>query len=103
MSQSEIEIHFDQMKSLSEELLKVADELKQMVDTEGMETVSKTKAAWISANADIFVGKEVKLFRGVEETAVNLKEISREIYDKAEKIYELEQWNTLTARARSYR
>lgn len=103
MPQTEIEVHFEQMKELSEELLKIAEELNQTVDTAGMEIVSKTKAAWISENADTFVGKEVKLFERIGKTAMNFNDLSGEIYDKAKQIYELEQWNTLTAKARSYR
>ena len=102
MPQTEMEIHFNQMKELSEELQRAAENLKQAVDTGGMETVSETKAAWISDNADIFAGKEVRLFERIWETAMNLSEISTEIYEKARQIYELEQRNTLIARIRNY-
>ncbi|MBD5500125.1 MAG: hypothetical protein HDR10_02810 [Lachnospiraceae bacterium] len=103
MLQTEIEVHFDQMKALSEELLKIGEELRQTVDVEGMEIVSKTKSAWISVNADTFVGKEVKVFEKVSKTAMNFQDLSTEIYNKANQIYESEKWNALMARARSYR
>lgn len=103
MPQTEIEVHFDKMKELSEELSGIAEELEQTLGAGGMEIVSKTKSAWISTNADVFVGKEIKLFESVRETAVNFQNLSTEIYDKAKQIYESEQWNALMARARSYR
>ncbi|MGN0377375.1 MAG: hypothetical protein ACI4ED_07045 [Suilimivivens sp.] len=103
MSQAEIEIHFEQMKGLSEGLSQTAEGLRQTIDTMGMETLSGTKAAWISANADIFAGKEVRLFERLTDISLNLSSLSKEIYEKAEQIYELEQRNALMARARRYR
>lgn len=102
MPQAEIEIQFEQMKELAEKLSGTAGELRQVVDNKGMETLSKTKAAWISENADIFIGKEVKLFESISETAMNLKSLSEEICEKAKLIYEMEQRNTLMAKIRIY-
>lgn len=102
MSSSEIEIHFEQMNSLSEALAQISAALQQLTDTAGMKTVSDTKAAWISDNADIFAGKEVKLMEQIMETAGNLNDIALTLKKKAEQIYNLEMWNTLTAKTRSY-
>ncbi len=102
MSSSEIEIHFEQMNSLSEALAQISAALQQLTDTVGMKTVSDTKAAWISDNADIFAGKEVKLMEQIMETAGNLNDIALTLKKKAEQIYNLEMWNTLTAKTRSY-
>ncbi|MBD5456250.1 MAG: hypothetical protein HDR23_07230 [Lachnospiraceae bacterium] len=102
MPQTEIEIHFSQMKGLSRELQDIAKNLRQTVDISGLETISRTKAAWISVHADDFVRKEGKLFEKIGETAANLNAISTEIFEKAEKIYKSEQQNTLAARIRSY-
>lgn len=99
----EIEIHFEQMKDLSDALGRTAEALQQMTDTMGMKTISDTKAAWISDNADAFAGKEVKLMEQITETAVNLNALALNIKDKAEQIYNLEMWNALTAKTRSYR
>lgn len=102
MSSSEIEIHFEQMNSLSEDLAQISAALQQLTDTAGMKTVSDTKAAWVSDNADIFAGKEVKLMEQIMETAGNLNDIALTLKKKAEQIYNLELWNTLTAKTRSY-
>ena len=102
MSSSEIEIHFEQMNSLSEALAQISAALQQLTDTAGMKTVSDTKAAWISDNADIFAGKEVKLMEQIMETAGNLNDIALTLKKKVEQIYNLEMWNTLTAKTRSY-
>lgn len=102
MPQTEIEIHFEQMKGLSEGLSQTAEGLRQTVDTVGMETLSEIKTAWISANADIFAGKEVKLLEKIREISLNLSSLSEEIYEKAEQIYEMEQRNALLARLRRY-
>lgn len=102
MSLSEIEIHFEQMKGLSDALAQTASALRQMTDTMGMKTVSDTKAAWISDNADIFAGKEVKLMEQITETAGNLNTFALNIKEKAEQIYNLEMLNALTAKTRIY-
>ncbi|MGN1179754.1 MAG: hypothetical protein ACI4SD_00970 [Suilimivivens sp.] len=103
MPQTEIEIHFEQMKGLSQALSQTAEGLRQTIDTMGMETLSGTKAAWISANADIFAGKEVRIFERITEISMNLSGLSEEVYEKAKQIYELEQRNALMAKARRYR
>lgn len=103
MSQTEIDIHFEQMKLLSEELSQTAENLIKAVNTTGMEALSGTKASWISPNADIFAGKEIRLMERMEAASDNLKSLAGEVLKKAEQIYALEQRNALTARARRYR
>lgn len=102
MWSTEIEIQFDRMKEMGESLKQTAENLRQLADTMGMETIAKTKAAWISENADTFAGKEIRLMEKVSKTAYELNKIAEEILEKADRLYELEGWNTLTARIRSY-
>lgn len=102
MWSTEIEIQFDRMKEMGESLKQTAENLRQLADTMGMETIAKTKAAWISENADTFAGKEIRLMEKVSGTAYELNKIAEEILEKADRLYELEGWNTLTARIRSY-
>lgn len=102
MPSTEIEIQFENMKRLGDILKQSAEQLRQLTDTMGMETIAKTKAAWISENADTFAGKEVKVMEKISKTAYELDEIAEEILHKANRLYEAESWNTLTARLRSY-
>lgn len=102
MSSTEIEIQFEKMKRMGESLRQTAEGLQQLADTMGMETIAKTKAAWISENADIFAGKEVGVMEKISGTAYELNKMAQEILEKADRLYELEGWNTLTARIRSY-
>lgn len=102
MWSTEIEIQFDRMKEMGESLKQTAENLRQLADTMGMETIAKTKAAWISENADTFAGKEIRLMEKVSGTAYELNKIAEEILENADRLYELEGWNTLTARIRSY-
>lgn len=95
MSQTKLEIDFGQMKKLSEELEKTAEAVKREADTDGLNILSLTKAAWIGENADIFAGKEVKAFERIGEISMDLSRLSAEIYDKAKQIYEMEQKNIL--------
>ena len=102
MSSARIEIQFEKMKETGDTLKQAAENLRQLADTMGMETIAKTKAAWISENADTFAGKEIRLMEKVSGTAYELNKIAEEILEKADRLYELEGWNTLTARIRSY-
>lgn len=102
MWSTEIEIQFEQLKEMGEFLRQTAGGLQQLADTVGTETISKTKAAWISENADIFAGKEIRLMEKISGAAYELNKIAEEILKKADRLYELEGWNTLTARIRSY-
>ena len=102
MWSTEIEVQFEKMKETGECLKQTAESLQQLADTMGMETIAKTKAAWISENADIFAGKEIKLMEQVSKSAYELNKTAEEILERAERLYELEGCNTLTARFRSY-
>lgn len=102
MSSTEIEIQFEKIKGMGESLRQTAENLLQLTETMGMKTIAKTKAAWISENADIFAGKEIKLMEKISGTAYELNKIAEEILEKADRLYELEGRNTLTARIRSY-
>lgn len=103
MSLTEIEIHFEQMKELSDSLSQTAVGLYGIADTAGIRAASQIKRAWISDNADAFARKEVRILEQIRESARRLEALSARIEEKAEQIYRLETWNTLTARARSYR
>ena len=43
----------------------------------------------------IFAGKEVKVLERIGEISMDLDKLSRDIYDKAKLIYEMEQRNIL--------
>ena len=102
MSSAGIEIQFEKMKETGDALKQAAENLRQLTEAMGMEIIAKTKAAWISENADTFAGKEIRLMEKVSGTAYELDKIAEEILQNAEKLYQLEGWNTLTARLRSY-
>lgn len=102
MPQTEIEVHFSQMKVLSQELQDVAERLKRTADILGMESISEIRKAWESVYTDRFIKKEIKLLEKIGETAVDLGDISVEICDKAKRLYESEQKNALAAKIRSY-
>ena len=103
MSLEEIEIHFEQMNALSDSLAMTAGELYGAANGKGMKILSDIKASWVSDNADAFARKEVRSMEQIRESAKALELLAGEIKKKAEQIYRLEVWNTLTARARSYR
>lgn len=103
MSSEEIEIHFEQMRMLAEGLSQLGNEIQKLADIQGMDSVCRLKAAWISENADVFVGKEIRLMKQITETAMNLLRQSEDISRKARQIYDAEMMNCLMAKARSYR
>lgn len=97
MANARLEINFQEMKRLSEELAQTAGKIQKESDDAGLKTLSAIKASWISPSADIFAGKEVKALERIGEIAMDLEKLSREIYDKAKLIYEMEQMNILMA------
>lgn len=103
MSSEEIEIHFEQMKALADRLSQIGNDIQKLADIQGMNTVCKLKAAWISENADVLIEKEIRLMKQILETAMNLLRQSEDISRKAKQIYDAEMMNCLMAKARSYR
>lgn len=97
MANARLEINFQEMKKLSEELSQTAGKIQKESDAAGLKTLSAIKASWISPSTDIFAGKEVKVLERIGEIAMDLDKLSREIYDKAKMIYEMEQMNILMA------
>lgn len=103
MSVREIEIQFERVKELTEELGQTAEKIQKMASEQGRESVFALKAVWVSENADMFIKKEEKLLQEIQESAQSLTVISTDIQEKAGRLYEAEKWNCLMARARSYR
>lgn len=103
MSIQEIEIQFDRMKELTEELTQTAEGIRKLAEEQGAESVSCLKAAWAGENAVVFAGKEETLLGKIQSSAQNLTVIAADIKEKARQLYEVEKWNCLVARARSYR
>ena len=85
-----------------EEMKSTAEKIRRETDLTGMEILSATKAAWISSNADIFAGKEVKVLERIGEISDDLCRLSNDIFEKAELIYEMEQRNILLTGARGH-
>ena len=95
MADARLEINFQEIKRLSEELSETAKKVKQESDDAGLKILSGVKASWISPCADIFAGKEVKVLERIGEISMELDELSRDVYDRAKLIYEMEQKNVL--------
>lgn len=95
MADARLEINFQEMKKLSEGLSETAKKVKQESDVAGLKILSGIKASWISPCADIFAGKEVKVLERIGEISMELDELSRDIYDRAKFIYDMEQRNVL--------
>ena len=95
MADGRLEINFQEMNKLSRELSETAGKVRQESDVAGLKTLSGVKASWISPGADIFAGKEVKVLERIGEISMDLDKLSRDIYDKAKLIYEMEQRNIL--------
>ena len=95
MAEAFMEINFKEVQRLTEEMKSTAEKIRRETDLTGMEILSATKAAWISSNADIFAGKEVKVLERIGEISDDLCRLSNDIFEKAELIYEMEQRNIL--------
>lgn len=95
MAEAFMEINFKEVQRLTEEMKSTAEKIRRETDLTGMEILSATKAAWISSNADIFAGKEVKVLERIGEISSDLDRLSNDIFERAELIYEMEQKNIL--------
>ena len=102
MSLEEIEVHFDQMKKVSEKLAEAAGEIRKLAKEDGMETIAGVKASWNSSNADIFTGKEMKRIDAICEVTDDFQKIADDILRNAKRSYEAESRNAMIARTRAY-
>lgn len=98
----ELAVDFEQIKALAEEISALAARLEDVSERMGLQILCDTKKAWFGENADYFAAKEVRAIDGLLETAVNLKELSVKVNEKAEQIYGLEKQNVTTAGVRTY-
>ena len=80
MAEAFMEINFKEVQRLTEEMKSTAEKIRRETDLTGMEILSATKAAWISSNADIFAGKEVKVLERIGEISSDLDRLSNDIF-----------------------
>lgn len=97
MDKARLEIDFREIQRLSEELSATAGKVKREADDAGLKSLCVLKESWISPNADVFAGREVKVFERMGEISMDLDKLSRDIYDRAKLIYEAELRNILIA------
>lgn len=97
-----IEIRFQEMKELAEQMNTVSQTIRQIGEQKMLEQMEKTKPLWLSETADKFMGKEVRL--GVQITAIadNLQKLASMIEKQAQWMYMAEKANEWIAEKRIY-
>ena len=95
-------VDFEKLREIGQELLQSAERVQMMADDcEGL-VLRGVKLAWIGKNAETFVEKEVKHIRRLYDVGQSLDKSAKQLLEKAEQIYRLEQGNVLTAKTRTY-
>lgn len=102
MSKAKIEMHFQEIKQLSDQVRDLAERMKKKVQEELMGAVTGTKQVWNSECADLLIGKEVRLCGQLLEEADELLRIAVQMEEQAEKMYRMEMINHLLAETRIY-
>ena len=102
MTKAKIEMHFQEIKQLSDQVRDLAEEIKKNVQEKLMGAVTGTKQVWNSECADLLIGKEVRFCGQLLEEADELLRIAVQMEEQAEKMYRMEMINQLLAETRIY-
>ena len=102
MSLQTIEMHFAEVKQLSEQLAELARALKAAGEDDLMRLASEGKRCWISECSDVLAGKEVKLGMLLISEAARILKIAEEMEERAKKMYQAEMLSNQLAAVRVY-
>lgn len=98
----ELVIHFEELQEVAEELKVISGHVHDLAEDYGVQAIRGVKAAWGGENADAFVAKEVKVIKDLYEVEADLREVAKQLDEKAGQIYDLENSNKKTAQTRTY-
>ena len=98
----QIEMHFTEVMRLSEQIDKLAGDLRVTARDEVMQIICKNKACWTSNCAEILIGKEEKIGMGLLFEAEELCRIAAEMRQQAKRMYQAELTNNQLAATRTY-
>lgn len=102
VSSRQIEMHFTEIMRLSEQIDKLAGDLRATACNELMQIICKNKACWNSSCAEILIGKEEKIGMGLLFEAEELCRIAGEMRQQAKRMYQAELTNNQLAATRTY-
>lgn len=98
----QIKMHFTEIMHLSEQIDKLAEDLRLAADNELMQIICNNKTCWNSSCAEILIGKEEKIGKGLLFEAEELCQIAKEIRQQAKRMYRAELTNNQLAATRTY-
>ncbi len=98
----QIEMHFTEIMSLSEQIDKLAENLRTAARNELMQIICKNKACWNSSCAEVLIGKEEQIGMGLLFEAEELCRIAAEMRQQAKRMYQAELTNNQLAATRTY-
>lgn len=102
MSKEAMEIHFQQSMESAGRLEELAIELRQIAEGRYEEFLKNVRSNWEGNAGEFFCQKGLKLQQAMEISANNLSEISKSVYNAAERIYEAEKQAIIMAKDRKY-
>lgn len=102
MGQKELSIHFQEMGELTDELQEIAEEIKNLIQGKGEEILTCLQNSWLGEGGEKYRRKEGELLDDTQQIAIVFGEISQELKEMTEKVYEAEKSNVLLGKLREY-
>lgn len=99
---STIDIHFEEVMRLAEEILDVSNQMQVIYQDTLFPISVSINVMWNSENAEAFSRKVVGVASQLEEEAENIQKMAEDLKNHAQKIYRAETFNRTLAENRWY-
>ena len=102
MLQEWIEVQFNQLQGLADQMQATADQIRLLTDEKMCQILVDTKTCWMGESADLFMEREVKLCTRLSGEADELKKVARVVEGYAKAMYCAEKCNETIGNLRTY-
>lgn len=102
MLQEWIEVQFNRLQELADQMQTTADRIRLLADEKMRRILLDTKTCWMGESADLFMEREVKLCTKLFGEADELKKVARMVEGYAKAMYCAEKCNETIGNLRTY-
>ena len=102
MLQEWIEVQFNRLQELVDQMQTTADQIRLLADEKMRRILLDTKMCWRGESADLFMEREVKLCTKLFGEADELKKVARMVEGYAKAMYCAEKCNETIGNLRTY-
>mgnify|MGYP001024666911 FL=1 len=102
MLQEWIEVQFNRLQELADQMQTTADQNRLLADEKICQLLLETKLCWMGESADLFMEREVRLCTRLSGEADELKKVARMVEGYAKAMYCAEKCNEAIGNLRTY-